>query len=99
MSPPLARISAMAAASALPDSGRLPSHAGLHPPEDRMNAIVNHLTPVAFMTAAGLGGLPQPMYRYGAAVLEPVPGSVPPGRVLADTWLLAPDVLPAASRA
>ncbi len=51
----------MAAASVLPDSGRLPSQAGLQPPEDRMKAMVNHLTPVSRMTAAGLGGLPQPM--------------------------------------
>ena len=30
-------------------------------PEDRTNAMVNHLIPVAFITAAGLGGFPQPM--------------------------------------
>ena len=51
----------IACASAPPVSGRLPSQAGLQPPLDRMNAMVNDLTPVAFMTVAGLGGLPQPM--------------------------------------
>ena len=43
-----------------PVSGRLPSQAGLQPPPDRMNAIVNHLTPVALITVVGLGGSPQP---------------------------------------
>ena len=61
MSPPAARICEIAVASALPCSGLLPSQAGLQPPDDRMKAIVNHLMPVAFMTVAGLGGLPQPM--------------------------------------
>src|SRR2546426_222710 len=56
----------MAVASALPESGREPSQAGLQPPDERMNAMVNHLTPVAFITVEGLGGFPQPMYRYGA---------------------------------
>src|SRR5215217_3006240 len=60
MSPPAARIAAIALASALPCSGRLPSQAGLQPPDDKMNAIVNHLIPVAFITVAGLGGSPQP---------------------------------------
>src|SRR3954454_4054727 len=67
MSPPAARIAAIALASALPCSGRLPSQAGLQPPDERMKAIVNHLMPVAFITVAGFGGAPQPMYRYGAA--------------------------------
>ncbi|MEV6058100.1 hypothetical protein AB0M27_46745, partial [Streptomyces sp. NPDC052107] len=29
------------------------------------NAIVNHLIPVALITVVGLGGSPQPSYRYG----------------------------------
>jgi len=32
----------------------------LQPPEERMKAMVNHFTPVAFITVVGLGGLPQP---------------------------------------
>jgi hypothetical protein len=38
-----------------------------------MKAIVNHLTPVALITVAGLGGLPQPWYRYGAAPIGAPP--------------------------
>src|SRR3954449_4429570 len=71
--PPAALICAIAVASALPCSGRLLSHAGLQPPEALTNAMVNHLTPVAFITVCGFGGFPQPMYRYGAP-LPPVPG-------------------------
>ena len=40
--------------------------------------MVSHLMPVAFITVDGLGGSPQPMYRYGAAFREPVfPPPVP----------------------
>jgi hypothetical protein len=67
MSPPAARISAIAAASAPPVSGREPSHAGEQPPSDSTNAIVNDLTPVAAITADGDGGSPHPRNRYGAA--------------------------------
>ena len=37
-----------------------PSHAGLQPPLASTNAMVNALMPVALMTVAGAGGLPQP---------------------------------------
>ena len=55
-----ARICEIAWASTPPVSGRLPSQAGVHPPLEFMNAIVNHLTPVALMTVLGAGGLPHP---------------------------------------
>ncbi len=77
MSPPLARICEMAAASTPPVSGRLPSQAGVQPPPERMNAIVNHRMPVALMTVLGAGGLPQPSYRYGAAAMAPPLGQPP----------------------
>src|SRR5690349_5903018 len=66
MSPPAARICWMAAWSTPPVSGRALSHAGLQPPPESTNAIVNHLTPVEAMTLAGFCGSPQPRYRYGA---------------------------------
>src|ERR1700755_2566118 len=44
-----------------------------------MNAIVNHLTPVALMMVRGSGSLPQPRYAYGAA---PMAGSFAGGFVL-----------------
>src|SRR5688500_10477129 len=69
--PPAALIWLIACASAPPVNGRLPSQAGVQPPLDRMNAIVNDFTPVALITAAGLGGLPHPMYRYGAPGIFP----------------------------
>ncbi|HTJ36162.1 MAG TPA: hypothetical protein VL738_23350 [Dactylosporangium sp.] len=77
-SPPPARIWLIAVASALPDSGRLPSHAGVQPPPESMNAIVNHRMPVADWTVCGFGGSPQPMYRYGAAAPPDGGGVVPP---------------------
>lgn len=43
-----------------PVSARLPSQAGLQPPESSMNAIVYHLMPVALITEVALGGSPQP---------------------------------------
>src|SRR4051812_5441095 len=54
-----------------------------------MNAIVKARTPVADMTVAGFGGLPQTRYRYGPAPRNtPVVGGVvvggvvvPPGRI------------------
>ena len=76
-SPPAARICAIAWASTPPVSGRLPSHAGVQPPPESMNAIVNHLTPVALMTVPGAGGLPQPSYRYGAAAMRAGRGQPP----------------------
>src|SRR6266508_3328857 len=51
-----------------PVSGRMPSHAGLQPPPERTKAIVYARMPVADITEVALGGLPQPWYRYGAAV-------------------------------
>src|SRR5437870_3289600 len=54
-----------------PVSGRDPSHAGLQPPSESMNASVNHLSPVAAMTSVGFCGLPQPKYSYGAAAMAP----------------------------
>ena len=62
-SPPAERIAEMVLASTPPVSGRLPSHAGAQEPLERMNAIVNHLMPVADMTVPGAGGSPQPSYR------------------------------------
>src|SRR5690242_5315774 len=59
-SPPAARMLLMVVWSTPPVSGRLPSHCGLQVPLDSMNAIVNHLTPVADITVRGSGGLPQP---------------------------------------
>src|SRR5690606_20303264 len=57
--PPFDLIVLMACWSGPPVSGRWPSQAGLQPPLDRMNAMVNDLTPVASMTVSGLGGLAQ----------------------------------------
>src|SRR6266536_2131098 len=55
-----------------------------------MNAMVNCLIPVADITVVGDGGSPQPSYRYGAAIFEPLGGGVPPpGRVhfwLSPVW-------------
>src|SRR5687768_13759920 len=59
-SPPAARIAAMVLACAPPVRPLLPSQAGLQPPLDSTNAMVKALMPVAFMTVAGAGGLPQP---------------------------------------
>jgi hypothetical protein len=44
-----------------PVSARPPSHFGSQLPLFSMNAMVNHLTPVAFVTEVRLGGLPQPV--------------------------------------
>src|SRR5690349_8714137 len=65
--PPAPRMLLMTVWSWPPSSGRLPSHSGSQAPLDRMNAIVNHLTPVAVMMVRGSGRLPQPRYAYGAA--------------------------------
>src|SRR5438445_181608 len=54
-SPPFARIRLIWVWSLPPVSGRLPSQAGLQVPSDRMNASVNHLMPVAFITDTGSG--------------------------------------------
>src|SRR6266540_4548212 len=72
-SPPLDRMVLIACWSTPPVSGRLPSQAGLQPPPESMNAMVNCLIPVADITVVGDGGSPQPSYRYGAAILEPPP--------------------------
>src|ERR1700730_1682871 len=63
-SPPAVRIVLMVFWSWPPVNGRLPSQAGLQVPLVSMNAIVNHLTPVADMMVVGLGRLPQPRYTY-----------------------------------
>src|ERR1700710_2050158 len=73
MSPPLARIVLIVLASAPPSSGRPPSHCGLQVPLDSTNAIVNQRTPVAFITVAGLGGLPTPTVKYGATCIPATP--------------------------
>src|SRR6185437_7794698 len=57
-----------------PVSGRLPSHSGSQAPLERMNAIVNHLTPVAVMIVRGSGRAPQPRYAYGAAPIAGLRG-------------------------
>src|SRR5690242_9945247 len=76
MSPPPARIVLMFCWSTPPVSGRVLSQRGVQPPPESMNAIVNHRTPVAFMTVDALGGLPQPRYRYGAAFELPAASAV-----------------------
>src|SRR2546430_1751 len=73
MSPPAPRIALMFCWSTPPVSGRWLSHIGVQPPPESMNASVNDLTPVAFITVVGAGGLPQPKYRYGAAAVTPPP--------------------------
>jgi hypothetical protein len=35
--------------------------------------MVNHFTPVAFMTVLAAGGLPQPSKMYGAAAIPAAP--------------------------
>src|SRR5882757_10402340 len=60
MSPPAARTELMTDWSLPPVSAREPSQAGLQPPDERMNAIVNHLIPVEFITVLTAGGSPQP---------------------------------------
>jgi hypothetical protein len=68
-SPPLARIRLIiAAASVSPETARVPSQVGLHPPPfgARMNASWNAFCPVAFMTSTGSGGLLSNGIRYGA---------------------------------
>src|SRR2546430_1699926 len=62
-SPPAERIAEMVLPSTPPVSGRWPSQAGAQLPLERMNAIVNHLMPVADITVCGLGGSPPPPYR------------------------------------
>src|ERR1041385_4859010 len=62
--PPAPRMLLMVVWSLPPVSGRLPSHSGSQAPLDRMNAIVNHLTPVAAMIVRGSGSAPQPRYAY-----------------------------------
>src|SRR5882757_8189429 len=57
--PPAALIALMVVWSTPPVSGRLPSHAGVQPPDDRMNAMVNARTPAWLMLEVALGGLPQ----------------------------------------
>src|SRR6266508_1122515 len=71
-SPPPDRIALIVLWSTPPVNGRLPSHAGVQPPPESMNAIVNCLIPVADITVETDGGSPQPSYRYGAAILPPV---------------------------
>src|SRR3954453_12074809 len=66
MSPPAERMELMADWSDPPVSARLPSHLGLQPPSESMNASVSHFTPVADITEVGAWGLPQPRYSYGA---------------------------------
>src|SRR4051812_10586473 len=61
-SPPAARMALIFDWSSPPASGREPSHSGLQPPSESMNASVRYLTPVADMTVAGFCGLPQPKY-------------------------------------
>src|SRR6266540_6099433 len=68
-SPPAPRIALIFAWSSPPVSGREPSHAGLQPPSERMNASVKNLMPVADITDVGLCGLPQPKYSYGATAM------------------------------
>src|SRR6185437_8011209 len=56
-----------------------------------MNAIVNHLTPVAVMMVRGSGSAPQPRYAYGAAPIAGLPGGLvgpPVGTV--HRWLAPP---------
>src|SRR6266508_643953 len=60
-SPPLARTVLMVAWSTPPNNGRELSHIGTQPPPEFMNAMVICLTPVAFITVAMFGGLPQPL--------------------------------------
>src|SRR5215217_4769142 len=69
-SPPPARIFPMAVASTPLVSERSPSHFGLQPPSERMNATVNQRIPVLAITSAGSCGLPQPKYSYGAAPMK-----------------------------
>ncbi len=59
--PPAPLMAEIVCASTPPVSGLEPSHIGLQPPPDRMNAMVKDLTPVALITEVALGGLPQPM--------------------------------------
>src|SRR3954468_12631574 len=98
MSPPAERIWLMAVWSTPPVRDRLPSQAGVQPPESSTKAIVNHLMPVALITVDGLGGSPQPSYRYGAGCLKDVPPPLP-AFVVTVTELEAAEVFPAASRA
>src|SRR5690348_2784002 len=72
-SPPAARMPLITPSSTSPCSGRRPSQAGVQPPPDSMNAMVNHFTPVAAMTAGASGGAAQ-WYRYGAAAIAPLAG-------------------------
>src|SRR5687768_12832324 len=85
-SPPADRIAAMVSACAPPVRLLAPSQAGLQPLEASTKAIVKALMPVAFMTVAGAGGLPQPGYRYGADAIL-----VPPGGVVGG-WVVGPVV-------
>ncbi len=59
-----------------------------------MNAIVNHLTPVAFMTWSGSAGRSRCRGRR-AACLKPVPPE--PASVVTETALEAGELFPAAS--
>src|SRR6266540_104858 len=68
-SPPLARILLMLAWSTPPVRPRRPSHFGLHPPSERMNASVNQRIPVLAITVVGSCGFPQPKYSQGAAAM------------------------------
>ena len=43
-----------------PVRAREPSHLGVQPPSESMNAMVNCWVPVADITSVALGGLPQP---------------------------------------
>src|SRR3954453_22915584 len=68
-SPPADLIASILDWSVPPVSGREPSHFGLQPPSERMNARVNHLTPVAGITEGGCGGLPPPGHSKGATAM------------------------------
>src|SRR3954453_3017911 len=57
--PPAALMALMVLSCEPPVRPPSPSHTGLHPLAST-NAMVNALTPVAFITVDGAGGLPQP---------------------------------------
>src|SRR4051812_4197510 len=79
-----------------PVNARLPSHLGLQPPSDSMNASVSHFTPVADITDVGDCGLPQPRYSYGATAMPGEAAWLGPARA---TWAAARASVAEASRA
>src|SRR6266508_2599539 len=92
-------MTAPASASGVPQLG--PSLLPCPPPK-RTKAIVYARMPVADITEVALGGLPQPRYRYGAAVAGAAGGGGGGGGgvpVRPDTEALHAEKLPAASRA